>query len=146
MNIYFAGSISGGRAYLSAYQKITAFIKSGGHHILTEHVTAHDVLEKEDKLSPEYIYNRDVAWIRRCDAMVAEVSNPSLGVGYEICYALSAGKRVLCLYEKQIFLSRMLRGNRDPLLTVYGYHDENDWRKKVAQFLIESNGQNHFTS
>jgi hypothetical protein len=29
-----------------------------------------------------YIYERDMGWLRECDAVVAEVTQPSLGVGY----------------------------------------------------------------
>jgi hypothetical protein len=34
-----------------------------------------------------YIYERDMMWLDACDAMVAEVSSVSHGVGYEIAYA-----------------------------------------------------------
>ena len=34
-------------------------------------------------------------------AIVAEVTQPSLGVGYEIGRAVAMGKRILCLYRPQ---------------------------------------------
>ena len=48
----------------------------------------------------------------KCDAVVAEVTQPSLGVGYEIGRAVDMGKRILCLYRPQEgkVLSAMIRG------------------------------------
>ncbi|MEI7962017.1 MAG: nucleoside 2-deoxyribosyltransferase [archaeon] len=44
-----------------------------------------------------YIFDRDVAWIKEADLVVAEVSMPSVGVGYEIGFAESLGKKIICL-------------------------------------------------
>ncbi len=60
MKIYFGGSIAGGRKYLETYQKIVAYLKSGGHRVLTEHVVQPDVLELETKFAPGQIYTRDI--------------------------------------------------------------------------------------
>ena len=43
-------------------------------------------------------------WLIIClfiTAIVAEVTQPSLGVGYEIGRAVAMGKRILCLYRPQ---------------------------------------------
>lgn len=52
-------------------------------------------------------------WVRESDVVVAEVSTPSLGVGYEIGQAQALGKPVLCLFRPQEGkrLSAMLSGN-----------------------------------
>ena len=49
--------------------------------------------------------------MEECDAVVAEASTPSHGVGYEIALALSLGKPVLCCYQKGVRVSKMLTGN-----------------------------------
>ena len=36
-----------------------------------------------------------------CAVLVAEVTQPSLGVGYEIGRAVDMNKRILCLYRPQ---------------------------------------------
>ena len=48
----------------------------------------------------------------KCDAVVAGVTQPSLGVGYEIGRAVDMGKRILCLYRPREgkVLSAMIRG------------------------------------
>jgi hypothetical protein len=52
---------------------------------------------------------------------VAEVSTPSLGVGYEIGKATEWGKRVLCLYRPQVgrTLSAMIAGSKGVTLKEY---------------------------
>ena len=62
------------------------------------------------------VYDRDVNWIRACDALIAEVSVPSHGVGYEIGFALEQGKRVLCLAHDSRSVSKMITGNPHPAL------------------------------
>jgi len=73
------------------------------------------------------MHDRDVALLTMCDVMVAEVTHPSLGVGYEIGRAVELGKPVLCLYRPlpRKNLSFLLRGmdNKDHL-RVYDYDPE----------------------
>lgn len=133
--IYFCGSIAGGRQYLEVYQKIVAYLKNAGRQVLTEHIVQPDVLELEKKFTPEQIYSRDIQWLRECDCVIAEVSNPSLGVGYEVCYALRIGKPVLCLYRRGIFLTRMLVGNTSNGLLVRDYETDFQWQKTIDSFL-----------
>ena len=123
MNIYFACSITGGREFELVYQKIVAALIKDGHEIPTSHLVQSDVSENEGVISPKQVYERDVNWIKNCDVLIAEVSVPSHGVGYEIGFALNTGKPVLCLYQKDKKVSKMISGNSDPALTVNGYSD-----------------------
>ena len=100
MNVYFACSIIGGREFESVYREIVDALTADGHEVPTSHLAQSEVVEKERVLSPTDVYSRDVQWIQACDVLVAEVSVPSHGVGYEIGFALQAGKSVLCLYQK----------------------------------------------
>lgn len=135
MKIYFAGSISGGREYLETYSKMVEFIQNHDHIVLTEHIIHPKVFDLEKEFTDEQIYDRDILWLNECDCVVAEVSNPSLGVGYEIGYALDLEKSVLCLYHKNVFLSRMLTGNHRPGLRVVSYEDDDGWKKNLGYFL-----------
>ncbi|MBU4491611.1 MAG: hypothetical protein KKD69_04020 [Euryarchaeota archaeon] len=58
---------------------------------------------------------------------------PSIGVGYEICYAVSKGKRVLCLYKKGTNVSAMVLGNKD--LISIPYVNTEDLRENLALHL-----------
>jgi nucleoside 2-deoxyribosyltransferase len=97
MKIYFAGSIRGGRDDQNIYFELIKILSQYGT-VLTEHVGRADLTARgEDALSDKYIYERDIEWIEECDFVVAEVTKVSLGVGYEIGYAESKAKKILCL-------------------------------------------------
>jgi nucleoside 2-deoxyribosyltransferase len=100
MNLYFACSITGGREFEPVYQEIVAALMADGHEIPTSHLVQSEVMEKERILVPQDVYERDVNWIKNCDVLIAEVSVPSHGVGYEIGYALTIQKPVLCIHKK----------------------------------------------
>ena len=121
MNVYFACSITGGRQDELIYQKLVSTLQEDGHHVPTALLASPDVMPLEGVVSPEDVYARDVRWISGCDFLLAEVSTPSHGVGYEIGYALSVGKKVLCLYRKGLKVSKMILGNPHPQLTVHAY-------------------------
>jgi len=112
MKIYFAGSIRGGREDKETYSQIITHLQKYGE-VLTEHVGNIDLTESGENLSDYSIYDRDISWISEADVLVAEVSTPSIGVGYEIREAEREGKDTICLYrnssEKK--LSAMISGN-----------------------------------
>ncbi len=135
MNIYFACSITGGREFEAVYQDLTAALLADGHEVPTAHLAESTVVELESIVSPHDVYQRDVDWIRNADALVAEVSVPSHGVGYEIAFALHAGKRVLCLSRQGRKVSKMGTGNPDPNLLVQTYQDNQEAVQLVRCFI-----------
>lgn len=135
MNIYFACSITGGREFESVYQKIVAALMEDGHEIPTSHLAQSEVMENERVLAPCDVYERDVNWIKNCDVLIAEVSVPSHGVGYEIAFALGIGKRVLCLHQQGRRVSKMITGNSDLALKIYSYTTVEDAITKARNFM-----------
>ncbi|MBU1895709.1 nucleoside 2-deoxyribosyltransferase [Patescibacteria group bacterium] len=135
MKIYFAGSIRGGRADVDLYLQIIDCLKQYGV-VLSEHVGDKNIkLLGEGNLKDEYIRNRDLKWVLESEAMVAEVSTPSLGVGYEIRVAIENRKRVLCLYRPQDGkrLSAMIAGSPD--VTNAEYRTLGDAKQIIDDFF-----------
>ena len=113
MKIYFAGAIRGGRKDAQLYENLIAYLNEKGQ-VLTEHIGSTDLnREGETSSKDEEIYNRDIKWLQSADVMVAEVTTPSLGVGYELGIAEKLNIPVLCLYrpDKGNCLSAMVSGN-----------------------------------
>lgn len=135
MNIYFACSITGGRAYQPVYQAITRALLDQGVVVPTAHLAEAGVEAEEKVVAPEAVYARDVAWMRAADALIAEVSVPSHGVGYEVGFALGLGKPVLCLYEQGRAVSKMITGNPDPHLRVESYREVTEAVRIVLEFV-----------
>jgi len=123
MNIYFACSITGGREYQAVYESIVRALLADGHEIPTAHLALASAVDKEKVIDPQAVYLRDVNWIREAQSLIAEVSVPSHGVGYEVAFALGSGKPVLCLYEQGRSVSKMITGNPDPKLKVASYEN-----------------------
>jgi len=123
MNIYFSCSITGGRSEEKIYQTMVEEMLTLGHEIPTAHLSQSNVVEMDASSSPEEIFTRDMNWLLNCDAVVAEVTSPSHGVGYEIAVALGAGKPVLCCYQKGRKVSSILIGNSSPLLSLCPYSE-----------------------
>ena len=130
--IYFAGSISGGRRDADLYRRIIAELKKYGR-VLTEHVGNPRLSGRGESGSNRAIHNRDLGWLRRADFMVAEVTTPSLGVGYEIGKATEWGKPVLCLFRPDAHprLSAMVAGC--PRLRLLKYRTVAELRRKLGR-------------
>ncbi len=140
MNIYFACSITGGRSDQAIYQTIVEYLRASGHDVPTAILANPEVLFYEGIVVPEEVYKRDIDWIETCDALIAEVSTPSHGVGYEIAYALGRGKRVLCCFLQGTPVSKMITGNPDPNLVVSDYRSAEDALRLVGDFLDDIGG------
>ena len=135
MKIYFAGSIRGGRDDTHIYESLISYLGSIGE-VLTEHVGNKKITETGERDCVDtIIFDRDMVWLKSSDVVVAEVSVPSLGVGYEIGIAKKLNKPILCLYrfsnDKQ--LSAMIKGNK--ALTCCNYNDLEEAKLYINDFL-----------
>ena len=100
LTIYFAGAISGGRGDVAHYREIAAALEGDGHRVLAGAVAAEHVGADGERLESQAIFERDMAWIDDADVLVAEVSMPSTGVGYEVATArYRRDIPVICLYR-----------------------------------------------
>lgn len=122
MTIYFAASIRGGRGDQAIYLQIIELLNQHGT-VLTEHLGSEALGDAGENLADCDIHDRDLEWLRSADVLVAEVTTPSLGVGYEIGRAVEWGKRVICLYRPspERRLSGMVAGCAS--VTVHTYQD-----------------------
>lgn len=134
MKIYFAGSIRGGRDDAGLYGEVIRVLQEHGQ-VLTEHVGDKQLSIHGEGSAAEHIFQRDVDWVREADVIVAEVTTPSLGVGYEIGLAEALGKKIVCFYRPQPDrkLSAMILGNTK--LTVVEYKTVDEFKEKLSELL-----------
>ncbi len=138
MNVYFSCSITGGRNEEKVYQAMVAAILAAGHEVPTAHLSTPEVTELEKVAEPVEIFTRDMRWLQQCDVVVAEVSTPSHGVGYEVALGLTLQKPVLCCYQRGKRVSKIITGNTNPTLRVVEYSSEEEAVQAVLQFLGHS--------
>ena len=129
MNIYFAGAIRGGREKVYDYQKMVKRFEKNNCNVLTKHVADPNLLQNGEKLTPREIYNRDCAWLKEADIVFADITIPSLGVGYEIAEAEKYDKKVYAIYEYDKNVSGFLRG--DPYIEIIAYKNIDEVLKKI---------------
>jgi len=146
MLVYFSGSISGGREDVELYRRIVEFLRSQGHRVLAGEVTNHGITHEGEILDPHAIFERDLRWIEEVAAeagvLVAEVSKPSLGVGYEIAAArYQFGMPVICLWRRAYSrrCSAMIAGDPGVRLLEYREDDEASMLARLSEALLIPN-------
>ncbi|MDP2789360.1 MAG: nucleoside 2-deoxyribosyltransferase [bacterium] len=135
IKIFFAGAIRGGRINQSQYVGIAEILKQYGT-VLSEHVADESLSEYgETDIEKEEIHDRELDALEKSDLVVAEVTTPSLGVGYLISQAINLNKKVIALYngEDALKLSAMIKGDEN--VKVYLYKTEKDIEKILASEL-----------
>lgn len=135
LKIYFAGSITGGRDFEKYQHKSVDILKSLGHKVLSEHVSNWDLQkifrEKAEKSGnfAKYISTHNKRLMHKADVMVAECSQGSLGVGFEVCYGAYVLKiPVICLRYEKAFGGRpsaTIFGDDSKLIAPYFYNEKN---------------------
>ncbi|XP_024152869.1 2'-deoxynucleoside 5'-phosphate N-hydrolase 1 [Oryzias melastigma] len=139
MKIYFCGSIRGGRDDVHVYRRLVHKLQSYGS-VLTEHVSNAELSDTGESaaLEDRVIHDRDVAWLQESDVIVAEVTQPSLGVGYELGRAVDMKKTVLCLFRPSSgrTLSAMIRGAVDGERFQVVDYSENELEKVLEEFFV----------
>ena len=140
MNIYFSCAITGGRQDQRIYAALVDALLADGHVVPTASLASPAVMDAEAVISPPDVYERDSAWVKACDVVVAEVSTPSHGVGYEIALAVCSGKPVLCGYQEGRRVSKMILGNSSPGLRVFSYRTSEELVQRVRDFLKQVEG------
>lgn len=122
MKIYFSGSIAGGRQDQDLYLEIIQHLKKYGQ-VLTEHIGDSSLTSMGSSKTAKEIHDEDMDWLLQSDLVIAEVTTPSLGVGYEIGRALEHNKPIITLFRpyESRRLSAMIEGS--DAIACYNYQD-----------------------
>ena len=105
-------------------------IRDSGHEITSPWVLG--PLEKTNA-GDLNIFERDKGGVERSDAIVADVTVPSIGVGMEIMAAHKAGKRIVVVRRRGTVTSAMLL--HMPSMQTVEYDDESEIYDGLRQSL-----------
>lgn len=132
--IYFACSIRGGRDDADTYGQLVSYISTRAT-VLSEIFADQKLTPAGSSGESADIYAKDIAWVQQADVIIAEVTNPSLGVGYEIAKAEEWGKPVLALFREtgERRLSAMIDGS--PYLQIVRYQDIEEAKLAIDRFI-----------
>ena len=145
MKIYIAGAIRGELHYPGYFEKVIEIVRDYGDP-LTEKL-AYTMYELPQHESPEEkvsrekrVAERDRMMLRESNAVIAEVSGPSTGTGWEICYATrKLRKPTLCLYNSQSLPSLIIKQDNSQYTLIQEYSDEKEFAAYVRCFLVAVN-------
>lgn len=128
MKVYLAVPLQKTRD-IAAAKNIFNVLKECGCEVTSNWVIWDD---SNPNLDARGIYERDYNAINSCDAIIAEVSEPSIGVGMEIMIAKFIGKRIICL-SKTKEISNILKGM--PEITLLYYNDPKELKDKLKEIF-----------
>lgn len=136
MIVYCAGAIKGDVSYQNYYKEIISIVKSFNHTAISE---LNKEFKEQQVISDKQIYERDINWLKESDIMIAEVSGPSLGVGYEIAYALNVIKIpvLALLYTGVKKISSIIAGCTSELFILQEYGNADEMKKSIEDFLFK---------
>jgi hypothetical protein len=128
MKVYLSVPMIANRA-LSRARLMARAIADSGNELTSPWVLGHI----EGSESPVNVFHRDRIGSETCDVLVADVTEPSIGVGMEIMAAYKAGKRIVIVSKEGSVTSRMLQHmDRGETLA---YVDESEVYEKLRSFL-----------
>jgi len=125
--VFFSCSMRGGysRVAQAELRKIPDIIEELGMEVISRHQTQEDFIENESRLTDTGIHDRDYQWLNEADVVIAEITNPSLGVGAEIADAVNLGIPVLCIYKQEYEhqISAYIRGKAGVVCRAYSDYE-----------------------
>ena len=137
MKVYISGSIYGGRQKVENYKAIIEKIEEFAE-VLNKNIIDDDVIEKETFQKDNEIFEDLENKMREADFILAEVTVPSLGVGYEIGFSDMISKKIIAIYDLNDIekVSTMIRGNER--IKLIGYHKIEEITDNLER-LLEDN-------
>ncbi|MBI2607636.1 MAG: nucleoside 2-deoxyribosyltransferase [Candidatus Doudnabacteria bacterium] len=82
------------------------------------------------------VFQHNIQQMHNADLVLAECSQPSLGVGFEIGYALSINKPVLAVALSDVSVSRMITGNPHPKYKFQRYQTVDEVITAIKNFKV----------
>jgi hypothetical protein len=136
VRIYIGRAVSGtlGERSLEAIQIIERTLRELGVVVLAQRLA--DPLYRAGQDPPELVGKIMHRELRAADAMVAEVSGPSIGVGYEVGWLTARKRPVLLLYDgNRPPRSALLLAPPEPSILAAPYFDLLDVPERVRDFV-----------
>ncbi len=129
MKVYLAVPLAYNRDQMLA-AAVADTIEKLGHTI-----TSKWVLDRDPSwgLGAEELAKRDFDALNASDAIVAEISTPSHGVGMELEFAILKGKKAICLRRPDSKLSGLIAGSSP--ITVVTYLEREDAVRRIKDLL-----------
>ncbi|XP_072031535.1 5-hydroxymethyl-dUMP N-hydrolase-like [Amphiura filiformis] len=136
--IYFCGSGDG--SHLRIIEKLQTYgqvLTENLHHVDSTNVFDPTTMETGQVRSHQEMHENYVTWLEECNVVVAEVTESTLGVGYEIGRAAAMNKKILCLFrsDNPKHLSCMIQGAHNDSTFIVKHYKEEDVPAILKEFF-----------
>ncbi|MDP2749770.1 MAG: hypothetical protein Q8O89_02980 [Nanoarchaeota archaeon] len=141
---YITGQITGSnRTSLSIISMMVLIAEEKGIDVYCPERDTNKGNLDNPEITPEEIYTRDTDAVKKSDFIVIECSNPSTGNGLEIMLAYLFDKRIICVYQKDAAVSRMLLGMPSISFIIYDTAEDlqNKFTNEIEKIKKEYLGQ-----
>lgn len=134
MKIYISGSIYGGTQKIETYKILIKELEKYGE-VMNKQVADENTIANEAYQKDEDIFCDLEKKLYDADIIFAEVSIPSLGVGYELGFADKIGKKIIAIYDCNYVekVSTMIRGNKR--IKLIPYKDIKEITDKMGEII-----------
>lgn len=134
MKIYISGSIYGGTQKIETYKILIKELEKYGE-VMNKQVADENTIANEAYQKDEDIFCDLEKKLYDADIIFAEVSIPSLGVGYELGFADKIGKKIIAIYDCNYVekVSTMIRGNKR--IKLIPYKDIREITDKLGEII-----------
>jgi len=135
-NIFLSIPVQGIRVKENIYLHIVKEISRYGHFV-NNTVMLPPKYEDTHKFDPREVYSVLIKQLHDANFFIAEISSPSLGVGFEIASAIFYRKPVLLLYDVSLEskVSLMIKGIDPAFAEIKSYQIEEDITLILKRFL-----------
>lgn len=136
MRVFFAGAVTSGRPQVAQLAEAVRAVRAAGHEAMNAHVASEDIEVVQAGMTAAEKWDAARACLRIADAVIAEVSAPSTGLGYEIALALEVLQvPVLCLHCSGQTISPVFSGDMQRNLVVASWLSIQDIEPACVSFL-----------
>jgi 2'-deoxynucleoside 5'-phosphate N-hydrolase len=136
LKCYLALPIQGVRGRDALYTQLAASLSECGVEILNPEVVHAPPLDLDESFAATAIASDNLRKLAQADLLLAEISWPSLGVGYEIAAAERAGIPVIAIHgTSDRSVSKMILGNVRPHVHIFQY-GEGDTLDRLAYLAV----------
>lgn len=110
--VFLSVPVQGNRLTSQVYEKLMNVINQLGMHILNTNVLHPPKPSDIYRYSASEIYFENLNLLKNSELLIAEISSPSLGIGYEIATAERFLIPIICVYQRRYkkYISLMIRG------------------------------------
>jgi len=140
-SFYCASAIRGDNTYEKYFQRIVSIVSEYGEARTEKYgpqdSPLHQYITPKTQDPKDYVYVRDIVhWLGESDALIAEYSGASTGVGFEICYATRVRRiPALCLYHASARPSLIVNYDLSKYTFSQKYSDEKELETYLRCFL-----------